>query len=109
MSFGKVSELFPSFSEELGALLREAGQSDLARQIPGLELVDRCRCAESFCATFYTVERPQGAWKGDHENLLLGPDRGMLIVDVVDGRIACVEILDRPDFKALLDRVFSKA
>ena len=104
MSFGKVNELFPDFSDELAALLRDAGESDLARQIPGLGVIDRCRCGESSCATFYTADRPQGAWKGEHHNLLLGADRGMLIVDVVDGRIACVEVLDRSDVKVLLDR-----
>ena len=104
MCFGKVNKLFPAFSEELDAALRNAGEPDLAEQIEGLELIDRCACGDSFCATFYTAERPEGAWQGDHRNLLLGPERGMLIVDVVDGRIACVEVLDRPDFKAVLDR-----
>ena len=104
MRFGLLTELLPALSDELAALLRDADEGDLARQIPELELVRRCGCGDSFCASFYTAEKPQGAWDGEHRNLVLRPTNGMLIVDVVDDRIAFVEVLDRPDFKALLDR-----
>jgi hypothetical protein len=33
------------------------------------------------------------------------PEEGMLILDVVDGEIACMEVLDREDVREKLDRV----
>jgi hypothetical protein len=34
------------------------------------------------------------------------PDDGMLILDVVAGEIACVEVLDRSDVREKLDSAF---
>ena len=105
MRFGKVKDLFPAFSDELAMALREADEAALAARVPYLELVRRCGCGDSFCASFHTAKRPQGAAEGAHRNLVLQPKTGMLIVDVVDERIVFVEVLDRPEFKTALDRV----
>jgi hypothetical protein len=40
-----------------------------------------------------------------HRNLALTPEEGMLILDVVGGEIACVEVLDRKDVRRKLDDV----
>jgi hypothetical protein len=51
----RLSELLPSFADELERLLRQEGREGLASQVAGLEVIDRCRCGDEFCATFTTA------------------------------------------------------
>ncbi len=39
----------------------------------------------------------KGGWGPDHDNLVYDLAGGMLVLDVVDGVIRFVEVLDRPD------------
>ena len=94
-----LTDTLPAFSAELRQLLEEKGESELAAQVPGLMILDRCRCGDDFCATFYTRPKPQGAYGLGHRNVVLAPDAGTIILDVVDGEIACVEVLDRDDVR----------
>ncbi len=95
-----LAESLPSLAIELATLLRDAGHEGLAEQIPHLRVYDRCRCADEFCATVYTAPRPKGSWGPRHENVTLDPANGMLILDVVDGNVTCIEVLDRDDVRA---------
>lgn len=70
-----------------------------------MRILERCRCGDDFCATFYTLPKPVGAYGPSHQNVTLTPEEGMLILDVVDGEIACVEVLDRPVIREKLDAV----
>jgi hypothetical protein len=94
-----VSEVFPEFSAELTNLLAQAGEQQLADSVHTLELVDRCRCEDDFCGSFYTAPKPHGRWGSPHRNVSLQPNKGMLILDVVDEKICMVEVLDRDDVK----------
>ena len=49
-----------------------------------------------FCQSFYTAPRPDAGYGPGHRNVCLDPRRGMLVLDVVDGRIMFVEVLDYP-------------
>ena len=97
-----LSDAFPLLSQELQQLLRDAGETDLASQVPGLRIVDRCRCGDDFCASFYTLPKPNGAYGPGHRNVALTPAQGMLILDVVDDVIAQVEVLYRTDIRQKL-------
>jgi hypothetical protein len=98
----------PAFARELRRLLEQEDRHDLAGQIADLRLVDRCRCGEYFCATFYTVPKPRGAWGPDHETIVLeSAESGMINIDLVAGRIVEVEVLDRDDVRAALDSLFA--
>jgi len=88
-------DLFPELSAELEQLLLKQGESELARQVSTLSVVDRCRCGNDFCGMFYVLPKPNGAYGPDHRNVSLDPEQGMLILDVVAERIAAVEVLDR--------------
>jgi hypothetical protein len=88
-----------SFLNELEALVRDAGETELAGQISDLFIVDRCRCGDSFCSTFYVVPKPRGAYGPGHRNVALTPQQGMVILDVVDDRIAAVEVLYRDEVR----------
>ena len=92
----------PAFALELEQSLREQGRADLASQVATLPLVDRCRCEDDFCATFYTAGKPAGAYGTGHSNLEVESTEGMIILDLVDDAIRCVEVLYRPDVQKAL-------
>ena len=85
-----LAENLPEFADELRALLMD--QPDLEASIGSLSIVDKCRCGEDFCASFYTQPPPKGAWGPGHENIVLDPAEGWVILDVIDGRIGMVEV-----------------
>jgi hypothetical protein len=97
-----LTDVLPDLAAELQRLLTEAGETELAGQVPGLAILDRCRCGDDFCATFYTQPRPQGSYGPGHRNVALTPEEGMLILDVVGDKIACVEVLYRDDVRKKL-------
>jgi hypothetical protein len=65
-------------------------------------LVNRCRCGDDFCATFYTAPRPDGAYGAGHQNVVVETTEGMVILDLVKDEIKCVEVLHRPDVRKVL-------
>jgi hypothetical protein len=98
-----LTDALPAFSAELRQLLGEQGESELAAQVLELRIFDRCRCGDAICGTFYTQPKPNGGFGLGHRNVRLMPDEGMLILDVVDGEIGCVEVLDRADLRQKLE------
>jgi hypothetical protein len=100
-----LTDTLPAFSVELRQLLEEQGEPALAAQVSGLAILDRCRCGDAFCATIYTQPRPKDGYGPGHRNVRLMPEDGMLILDVVAGEIACVEVLDREDVRQKLQAV----
>jgi hypothetical protein len=55
-----LKDTLPEFARELEHLLATSGRHHLAKQVPELKIVDRCRCRDDFCSTFYTQPKPQG-------------------------------------------------
>ncbi len=92
-----LSDLLPSLAQELQECLLAQDEAELAAQVPALRIVDRCRCGDDFCATFYVQPKPKGAYGPDHRNVALTPKEGMLVLDVVGGKVMCVEVLYRDD------------
>ena len=92
-----LQEVLPGLASELEVLLRSDDESELASQIASLTVVDRCRCDVDSCATIYTVPKPEGAWGSTHRNIVLDVPEGMMVLDVLDERIVCIEILDRDE------------
>lgn len=94
-----VQDLMPALAGELRKLLEQVGRVDLAAKVEALRVIERCRCGDSFCSTFYTAPKPVGAYGPGHSCLQLSPSTGMIILDLVDDDIRCVEVLDRPDVR----------
>ena len=88
-----VSAVLPALADELRFLLDQQGEHDLAAQVSGLRIVGRCGCGDDFCAMFYVIPKPKGAYGHGHRTLDLDSEAGMLILDVVDEQIAAVEVL----------------
>jgi hypothetical protein len=97
MKHALVKDLLPALAGELRELLKKAGRGDLSAKVDALPLIERCRCGDDFCSTFYTAAKPVGAYGPGHSNLQLSPSEGMIILDLVDDDIRCVEVLDRPE------------
>jgi hypothetical protein len=94
-----LTDVLPKLAVELEQLLKKQGESELATLVPTLAIVDRCRCGDGFCSSFYTQPKPEGAYRPDHRSLDLDPEKGMVIVDVVSGLIARGEVLNRDDIR----------
>jgi len=100
-----LSEVFPELSKELQGLLHGGGEAELAEQVPLLNILDRCRCGDDFCATIYTQPPPVGRYGPNHRTIRtidLDAENGMIIVDVVSKEIACIEILNRDEIRKKL-------
>jgi hypothetical protein len=78
------------------------GEKGLAATVPNLDLVERCRCGDDFCSTIYTRPKPKGRYGQSHRSFDLDAETGMIILDVVDSEIVCVEILFRDDVRRKL-------
>ena len=98
-----MSDVLPELTQELKELLVKQDELELAAQVSVLRIVDRCRCGDDFCCTFYVQSKPRGGYGPDHRNVELDPKDGMLILDVVGDKIACVEVLFRDDIRQKLD------
>ena len=102
MRHPRLGDICPDLADELRMLLIEADRQDLAVRVDDLPIVDRCRCGDDFCATFYTEPPPQGAWGAGVYTIPLEPPTGMLNLDVLDDKIVCVEVLYRDDVRAVI-------
>ena len=99
-------DMFPELSAELEHLLRISGEDALSKQISGLHVLDRCRCGDDFCAEFYTQPKPKGPYGPGLRTVAVEPSTGYLIVDVVDGTVATVEVLYRDEIRQKLLTTF---
>ena len=97
-----LAETLPQLARELEELLKRQGEPELAAQVSHLAIVDRCRCGDEFCSSFYTQPKPDGRYGPDHRCMDLDAYEGMLIVDVVADTIAHVEVLNRDDIRKKL-------
>ena len=92
--------MFPALSMELQQLLGERGESGLAAQVPELSVIERCRCGDD------VLPKPAGAYGPGLRIVSLEPARGFLILDVVNDKIAAVEVLYRDEIRQRLPDEF---
>ena len=102
-------DVLPDFAAELAEALRSEDGADLADQVRELSITAVCGCGDDFCASFYTGPRPDGPWGHGHKNVTPQTATGMVILDVVDGRIRYVEVLDRDDVKSVISALAERA
>lgn len=96
-----LREAYPALSRELISLLEAGGERDLAICARDLRIVTPCECKDEFCQSFYTAPPPGGPFGPGHRNVALNPERGMLILDVVNNRIMYVEVLYYPPLSTM--------
>lgn len=91
-----LGDLLPSLAAELDASLREACEIELADQVPFLPIKRLCDCGDDSCASFYTGQRAQTIWRTGRKHLSPRLMEGMAFLEVCDGVIVFVGMLDRP-------------
>lgn len=92
-----VREVYPDLVAELARLLEAEGERHLSILAHDIRLFAPCECRGDFCQSFHTYDHPSGTPYGPgHRNIMLDPEQGMLILDVLHERIVYVEILERP-------------
>lgn len=101
----RLVELFPHLVDVLGGALAARGRHRLAASCRSVEVVDRCRCDAEGCATFYVAPKPSGPFGPGHENLVISEWPTLLVVDVVDDELRCIELVDEPKMAARLRSV----
>ncbi|MEV5460321.1 hypothetical protein AB0L17_18855 [Streptomyces cellulosae] len=91
-----VRDVFPDLVAELATLLADEGERELAVCVRDVRLVALCDCGDDFCQSIHTEAHQKGTPYGEgHRCVPLSPSEGMLILDVVYGRIMCIEVLNR--------------
>ena len=94
-----LRDVHPGFSAELVSLLEAEGEPDLAVCANDLRVITRCPCTDAFCQSFRTAPKPDGGYGPGHRNICLTTRHehgGMIVLDVVRGRIMFVEVLFYP-------------
>jgi hypothetical protein len=102
----RLIEVAPELVAELQRLLCQQGEFALVDQVADLVLVDRCRCGDSFCSSFYTAPSSVGPYGPGHRTIPLWSDTGILTVDVIASRIVHVEVLRRDDLRSKILAAF---
>jgi len=59
-----LTDVLPELAAELRILFLQEGTPELEKQVASLKIKDSCRCGDDFCATIYTIEKPDGAGGG---------------------------------------------
>ena len=98
----RFRDIAPEFAEELVALLLADGELRLAEQVLSAEVVARCRCEDTICASFYAASAPDGAYGPGHDAVPLDPEVDAVVLDVVGGRLMYVEVLRHDAFRHAL-------
>ena len=96
----RLIEILPNIAKELEDVLFDMGEYKLAQTVDDLEVVDRCRCGDETCGTFYTVEKEM--WQDKPVKHLVPGCDGLYEVNVYNGDIVGVEILERDDVSEVL-------
>lgn len=98
-------DALPEFAHELEELLTKQCELGLAAKVGDLRIVDRCRCGDDFCATFYTQPKPEVNYGPNHKCIELSSQEGMIILDIVDGKIMNIEVLFRDEIRDQLHAI----
>ena len=95
-----VTRVLPELAERIEAALRAQEEPRLADSVGGLRVTRVCTCGQPYCGSFHTATWPMRRWFMRGRQIQLedgGP--GEIMVDVVRGEIAYVEVLYLDDVR----------
>jgi hypothetical protein len=101
-----LASVLPELGERIEAALRAQGEGRIADRVAGLRITGPCTCGQPFCGSFQTLRTPLKRWLMRGRQIELqdgGP--GEIVVDVVRGEIAYVEVLYLDDVRDALARL----
>jgi len=95
-----VAEVLPALASRMEAALRAQGEERLADQVARLRITAACPCEQPFCGSFHTSTTPMKRWFIRGRQVELTDDGpGEIVVDVLRGQIAYVEVLYLDDVR----------
>jgi hypothetical protein len=101
-----VGAVLPRLAARIEAALRSQGEERLADQVGTLRITAVCPCEQPFCASFHTLRRPFKRWFIRGRQVEVRDDGpGEIVIDVVRGEIAYVEVLYLDDVRDALARL----
>jgi hypothetical protein len=95
-----LSSFLPRLADRIETALRAQGEPRVADQVATLRVTGVCQCGQPFCGSFQTLNRPLKRWfmRGRQIEVRDGGP-GEIVVDVVRGEIAYVEVLYLDDVR----------
>jgi hypothetical protein len=101
-----VASVLPELAERIETALRAQGEGRVADQVAELRITGPCTCGQTFCGSFQTLKAPLKRWfmRGRQVELTDGGP-GEIVVDVVRGEIAYVEVLYLDDVRDAVARL----
>lgn len=81
-------------------------EATLAAQIINLPIREPCRCGDSSCSGFFTAQRPQTLWRVGRKVVTPAMSQGMVILEVTDGMIMFVGVLECDALRQALAQAF---
>jgi len=103
----KLAQALPDFTEELSQGIASLGYKNLAATVYEIEVVERCKCDEPGCVTFFCVPK-LSAPRPDTCKRIVAPARGVTCVQYFEQTITWVEVLGRPEDRMKLDKYESQ-
>jgi hypothetical protein len=103
----RLAQALPEFADELARGIASNGYKKLAASVYAIEIIDRCRCDEPGCVTFYAVPK-QLAPCSERCKRIIAPARGVTCLHFLDQQITWVEVLGRPEDREKLDKYESQ-
>ncbi len=102
----RVASVVPGLAERIEAALRAQGEDELAAQVAGLRVTRVCACDQPYCGSFWTSALPIKRWliRGRQVELADGGP-GDVVLDVVRGEIAYVEVLHLDEVRDAMARL----
>jgi hypothetical protein len=101
-----LRSVLPAFADRLETALRVQGEARLADQVDALRVTAVCPCEVPSCGSFHTLRAPMKRWfiRGRQVQLADGGP-GEIVIDVVRGEIAYVEVLGVEGVRDALARI----
>ncbi len=99
-------DCLPDFARELEALLMMEQDSELARQTPLMQLdAAECGSSEDFCSILCTGLKPGRDWGRGDTSIVLKPDRGSVLLNVLECGTMSVQVFFRKDVREKIEKL----
>lgn len=99
----RLAQVLPELAKDLSLGVASMGHQKLAALVYTIEVVERCKCDEPGCVTFFCVPQ-RSAPHPDICQRIIAPARGVVCVQYVDQQIIWVEVLGCPEYREILDK-----
>jgi hypothetical protein len=95
-----LKDCLPDFARELELLLINEQDPELAQQVELMQVdVDTCGSDDDFCSMLCTGFKPKNGWGRGDTSIVLKPEQGNVLLNMLDCDITAVEVFFRKDIQ----------